>query len=39
MDKELQQAEKDGYLLKGLSVGKTALGGSEVVAILARRAE
>ena len=39
MDKELQQAGQDGYLLKGLSVGKTALGGSEVVAILARRAE
>ena len=34
MQKELQAAAAQGYLLVGLSVGKTAFGGDEVVAIL-----
>jgi hypothetical protein len=34
MDKELKQAGEQGYALVGLTVGKTALGGSEVVCVL-----
>ena len=38
LQKELQGAGAAGYLLMGMTVGKTAMGGSEVVAIM-RRAE
>jgi hypothetical protein len=36
MDKELRQAGEAGYLLLGVTVAKTAFGGSEVVSILGR---
>lgn len=36
LQKELQQAGVDGYELLGLTIGKTAVGGSELVAILRR---
>lgn len=36
LQKELQQAGLDGYQVLGLTIGKTALGGSELVAILRR---
>jgi hypothetical protein len=36
MQKELTEAGKEGFELTGLTVGKTALGGSEVVSILWR---
>lgn len=36
MEKELAEAGKAGFELVGLTVGKTALGGSEVVSILRR---
>ncbi len=36
MQKELQEAGLDGYEVLGLTVGKTAVGGNEVVAILRR---
>lgn len=36
LQKELQQAGVDGYELIGLTIGKTAVGGSELVAILRR---
>jgi hypothetical protein len=38
LQKELQAAGAAGYLLMGMTVGKTAMGGSELVAIM-RRAE
>ncbi len=38
MQKELQQAGAGGFRLMGLTVAKTAFGGSEVVSILARTA-
>ena len=36
MQKELQEAGAQGYVLMGLTVGKTELGGDEVVTILRR---
>jgi hypothetical protein len=36
LQKELQQAGVDGYEVLGLTIGKTAMGGSELVAILRR---
>jgi hypothetical protein len=36
MQKELQEAGKQGYVLLGLTVGKTAFGGDEVVAIVGK---
>jgi hypothetical protein len=36
MQNELQEAAKQGYALLGLTVGKTAFGGDEVVAILGK---
>jgi len=36
MQKELQDAGKQGYVLLGLTVGKTAYGGDEVVAVLGK---
>jgi hypothetical protein len=36
MQKELQQAAKHGYALLGFTVGKTAFGGDEVVAVLGK---
>jgi hypothetical protein len=36
MQKELQQAGAQGYILMGLTVGKTEIGGDEVVTILRR---
>ena len=36
MQNELQEAGPQGYVLLGLSIGKTALGGDEVVIILRR---
>ena len=36
MQNELQEAGKQGYALLGLTVGKTAFGGDEIVAILAK---
>jgi hypothetical protein len=37
MEKELQQAGAQGYMLLGFTVGKTELGGDEVVLILGRQ--
>ncbi|MEZ5294442.1 MAG: hypothetical protein R2745_25405 [Vicinamibacterales bacterium] len=37
MDKELQKAAADGFELVGLTLGQTALGGSELVTILRRK--
>ena len=34
MQKELQEAGADGYVLLGLTVGKTEIGGDEIVAVL-----
>lgn len=34
MQKELQEAGSQGYLLVGLTVGKTEIGGDEIVTIL-----
>jgi hypothetical protein len=36
MNRELNHASTDGFLLQGMCVGKTAFGGNEVVSILAR---
>ena len=36
MEEELQEAGASGYQLVGMTVGKTAFGGEEVVAILRR---
>jgi hypothetical protein len=36
MQKELQEAGAQGYVLLGLTIGKTELGGEEVVTILGR---
>ncbi len=36
MQKELNDAGKEGFVLSGLTVGKTALGGSELVSVLRR---
>jgi hypothetical protein len=36
MQKELQEAGTRGYVLLGLTVGKTEMGGDEVVAVLRR---
>jgi len=36
MQKELQEAGRQGYVLLGLTVGKTAYGGDEVVAVLGK---
>lgn len=36
MQKELQEAGAQGYILLGLTVGKTAIGGDEIVTILRR---
>ena len=38
LQKELQTADAGGYALVGMTVGKTALGGEELVAVM-RRAE
>ncbi|WP_321476070.1 hypothetical protein [uncultured Paludibaculum sp.] len=37
MQKELQQQGEEGFLLLGMTVGKTAVGGSELVSILRKR--
>jgi hypothetical protein len=37
LQKELQQAGTDGYEIVGMTVGRTAVGGNELVAILRRR--
>ena len=34
MEKELKEAGKDGFLLVGFTVGKTEIGGEELVSIL-----
>jgi len=34
MQKELQEAGTQGYVLLGLTVGKTEMGGDEIVAVL-----
>jgi hypothetical protein len=39
MQKELREAGEAGFKLRGLTVGKTAFGGNEVVSILERREE
>jgi hypothetical protein len=36
MQKELTDAGKEGFALSGLTVGKTALGGSEIVSVMRR---
>ena len=36
MQKELQQAGAQGYILVGFAVGKTEIGGDEIVTILRR---
>lgn len=36
MQKELLEAGQEGFVLTGLTVGKTALGGSEVVSVMRR---
>jgi hypothetical protein len=36
MQKELEEAGEQGYDLLGLTVGKTAFGGDEVVAIVGK---
>jgi hypothetical protein len=36
MQKELNDAGKEGFVLSGLTVGKTALGGNELVSVLRR---
>lgn len=36
MQKELDEAGKEGFTLTGMTVGKTAIGGNEVVSILRR---
>jgi hypothetical protein len=36
MQNELREAGKQGYALLGLTVGKTAFGGDEVVAVLGK---
>ncbi len=36
MQKELQEAGAQGYILLGLTVGKTAIGGDEIITILRR---
>jgi hypothetical protein len=36
MEKELNEAGKQGFVLSGLTVGKTALGGSELVSVMRR---
>ncbi len=36
MQEELQEAGADGFALVGMTVGQTAFGGEEVVAILRR---
>ena len=37
MEKELNQAGRDGFLLVGFTVGKTELGGEELISILRKR--
>jgi hypothetical protein len=37
MQKELQQAGGEGFEFKGMMIGKTAFGGSEVISLLARQ--
>jgi hypothetical protein len=39
MQKELQEAGAEGFEMVGLTVGQTALGGTELVSILRRSAE
>jgi hypothetical protein len=39
MQKELAPAGAEGYMLAGLTVAKTAFGGSELVSILSREIE
>ena len=39
MEKELRQATAAGYEFVGMTVGKTLIGGEEVVSILRKRAE
>lgn len=36
MQKELSEAGKEGFALTGLTVGKTALGGNEIVSVMRR---
>ena len=37
MEKELKEAGEQGYVLMGLTLGKTAVGGAEVVSILRKK--
>ena len=39
MERELREAGRRGFALRGISVGVTAFGGPEVVAFLERPAE
>lgn len=39
MQKELQQAGDEGYVFRGVAVGKTEYGGAEVVTVLDRPAK
>ncbi len=39
MQKELQQAGDEGYVFRGVAVGKTQFGGAEVVTVLDRPAK
>jgi hypothetical protein len=39
MQKELTEAGKEGFALAGLTVGKTALGGNEIVSVMRRSAK
>jgi len=39
MQREMQEAAQQGYEILGLTVGKTAMGGSELVTIARRRAQ
>ena len=37
MEKELNEAGKDGFLLVGFTVGKTEIGGEEIISILRKK--
>jgi hypothetical protein len=37
MEKELNEAGKDGFVLVGFTIGKTAIGGDEIVSILRKK--
>jgi hypothetical protein len=39
MQKELQQAGDEGFVFRGVAIGKTKMGGAEVVTVLERPAK